>query len=58
MWCISSRTNSPACVLGDFPSRLSSSARLRVSFSGIAFPPLPDVMQREKVRDCLTEAGV
>jgi hypothetical protein len=23
MWCISSRTNSPACVLGAFPCRLS-----------------------------------
>jgi len=32
---ISSRTNSPACVLGAFPSRLSSSARSRVSFSGV-----------------------
>ena len=35
MWCISSRTNSPACVVADFPSRLSSSALSRVSFSGI-----------------------
>ena len=25
-WCISSRTNSPACVLGDLPSRSSSCA--------------------------------
>src|SRR5436190_7398875 len=32
---ISSRTNSPACVLGAFPSFLSSSARSKVSFSGI-----------------------
>src|SRR5256714_1176148 len=32
---ISSRTNSPAWVLGAFPSFLSSSARSRVSFSGI-----------------------
>src|SRR5262245_1776120 len=37
---ISSCPNSPACVLGDFPSALSLAARLRVSFSGI-FPPLP-----------------
>jgi len=35
MWCISSRTNSPACVEADLPSRLSSAARLSVSFSGI-----------------------
>lgn len=31
MWCISSRTNSPACVDGDFPSRASSLARSIVS---------------------------
>jgi hypothetical protein len=30
MWCISSRTNSPAWVDGDFPSRASSRARLTV----------------------------
>src|SRR6185295_15252653 len=35
MWCISSRTNSPAWVEGAFPSRLSSRARSRVSCSGI-----------------------
>ena len=35
MWCISSRTNSPACVLGDFPSRASARARSIVSRSGI-----------------------
>ena len=29
---VSSRTNSPACVLGDFPSALSSAARSNVSF--------------------------
>jgi hypothetical protein len=34
-WCISSRTNSPACVDVAFPSRLSSSAFSSVSFSGI-----------------------
>ena len=33
---ISSRTNSPACVEGDFPSRSSSRARSMVSCSGIA----------------------
>src|SRR5258706_2989497 len=32
---ISSRTNSPACVLAALPSRLSSFARSRVSLSGI-----------------------
>jgi hypothetical protein len=36
MWCISSRTNSPACVDGDFPWRLSARARSSVSFFGIA----------------------
>jgi len=35
---ISSRTNSPACVLADFPSRLSFSARSSVSFSGRISP--------------------
>lgn len=35
MWCISSRTNSPACVDGDFPSRLSFFALSMVAFSGI-----------------------
>ena len=38
-WCISSRTNSPACVLGDFPSRLSSSARRTTFSSGIFHLP-------------------
>src|SRR5437868_5231879 len=32
---ISSRTNSPAWVLGDFPSRRSLAARLRVDFLGM-----------------------
>ena len=34
---ISSRTNSPACVLGVFPSRLSSAARCSVFRSGMIF---------------------
>jgi hypothetical protein len=34
-WHISSRTNSPACVDGDFPSRASSLARSIVLRSGI-----------------------
>jgi hypothetical protein len=34
-WSISSRTNSPACVLGDFPSRFACLAFCRVFFSGI-----------------------
>lgn len=34
-WWISSRTNSPACVVGAFPSRASSRARSKVSFSGM-----------------------
>src|SRR5438128_12155031 len=36
MWWISSRTNSPACVVGDFPSRLSCRALSMVFFSGMA----------------------
>jgi hypothetical protein len=35
MWSISSRTNSPACVEGAFPSRLSFRALSTVSLSGI-----------------------
>ena len=35
IWCISSRTNSPACVVGAFPARASSWARSIVFFSGI-----------------------
>jgi hypothetical protein len=34
-WCISSRTNSPAWVVGDFPWRSSSLARSIVCFSGM-----------------------
>jgi hypothetical protein len=37
-WCISSRTYSPACVLGDLPSLLSFAARSRVCFSGMRSP--------------------
>ena len=35
IWRISSRTNSPACVVEAFPARASSRARLMVVFSGI-----------------------
>ncbi len=35
IWSISSRTNSPACVLGAFPSRASFRALSMVLFSGI-----------------------
>jgi hypothetical protein len=35
---ISSRTNSPACVVGAFPSLASLRARLMVAFSGMAPP--------------------
>src|ERR1700722_5176588 len=38
IWSISWRTNSPACVDGDFPSRLSCSARSAASRSGITTP--------------------
>ena len=37
-WWISSRTNSPACVVGDLPSRLSLRARSIVFRSGIRPP--------------------
>src|SRR5918999_621076 len=39
MCSISSRTNSPACVLGALPSRLSRRARSIVSFSGMCYTP-------------------
>jgi len=39
MWCISSRTNSPAWVVGALPWRLSRLARSSVSFSGIVLSP-------------------
>jgi hypothetical protein len=39
MWCISSRTNSPAWVVGALPARLSRRARSMVAFSGIPGPP-------------------
>src|ERR1700730_15495423 len=35
MWCISSRTNSPAWVLGDLPASLSPLARSITSRSGV-----------------------
>src|SRR6188472_1484529 len=38
-WWISSRTNSPAWVLADLPSRLSRRARSMVFFSGMAMSP-------------------
>ena len=38
-WCISSRTNSPAAVEGDFPLRRSSLAFLTVRFDGMTPPP-------------------
>jgi hypothetical protein len=38
-WRTSSRTNSPACVVGDFPSRLSRLARAIVLFSGMTLLP-------------------
>jgi len=44
MWCISSRTNSPACVDLDFPCAASRRARSMVSFSGM------DVTSAGKVR--------
>ena len=45
MWSISSFTNSPAGVLGDFRSAASSRARSRVSSSGLVPPHLSAVRQ-------------
>jgi hypothetical protein len=45
MCSISSRTNSPAWVLGDLPSRLSRSARFNVSRSGISTKASPHYRQ-------------
>jgi hypothetical protein len=39
IWCISSRTNSPAWVVGDFPSCLSFFARSMVCCSGMSCLP-------------------
>lgn len=39
IWSISRRTNSPACVLADLPSRLSCFARSMVSLSGMWVTP-------------------
>jgi hypothetical protein len=59
MLCIPSRTNSPACVLGDFPSASSSRARLIVSFSGVILSQneksLPAAFRRTK--QSLRDAG-
>jgi hypothetical protein len=35
MWFISSRTNSPAAVVGRFPRANAAFARFRILFSGI-----------------------
>jgi hypothetical protein len=50
MCSISSLTNSPACVLGAFPSRLSCFARSSVSFSGIYTTPLKILFSHKKAR--------
>ena len=50
MWCISSRTNSPACVLGDLPALRSRSARSSVFFSGMTPPPSHPIVRRCKTR--------
>lgn len=42
IWSISRCTNSPACVLADLPSRLSSRARWMVSLSGMGHPKSVD----------------
>src|SRR5947208_3539378 len=52
MWCISSRMNSPACVVGALPSRLSRRARSMVSFSGMGSPCAGESMQREYRGNC------
>src|SRR5206468_6852773 len=49
---ISSRTNSPACVLGALPSRASSCARSIASSSGITKIVSP-LLRRSDVEDCV-----
>jgi hypothetical protein len=56
MWSISSRTNSPAGVEGDFPSRWSSFARSKVLFSGIVHLS-PEPMQSTGQKKTATEAA-
>lgn len=67
MCSISSRTNSPACVLGAFPSRLSFLARSITSFSGIVTPSLelivmlgrfrkPSALDSSRISSCNSEA--
>ena len=47
-WCISSLTNSPACVVGAFPSRLAFLARFTVVFEGIfSLRKVPEGAKRE-----------
>jgi hypothetical protein len=48
-WWISSRTNSPACVLGDLPSSASRWARRTVSCSGISPPYLLETFSPTQV---------
>jgi hypothetical protein len=45
-WCISSRTNSPAWVLGALPSRFAFRARLTVTSSGMALLQRHSTQQR------------
>ena len=56
MWWISSRTNSPACVDGDFPSALSLRARSRVFFSGMGPPFL--IRRRRPQESCQISAAL
>src|SRR5438477_8929153 len=53
MCSISSRTNSPACVDGAFPSRLSFCARRIVSFSGMGVSFHANNCARGGPKDCM-----
>lgn len=53
-WSISSRTNAPARVLGDLPSRLSSAARWRVVFFDMSRPSLARLSEHASA--CLEHA--
>jgi hypothetical protein len=58
MWCISSRTNSLAWVVGAFPSCRSLRARFNVCFSGMACLPLKKKPASTKVANVVPRTMV
>src|SRR5256885_134183 len=48
MWCISSRTNSPAWLEGALPLRAALRARFMVLFSGMYFAVLPSTKTQRR----------